>query len=289
MRILITGSNGQLGNEIRLLAENYPEFEFIFTDIDELDISNPLKVNAYFEENLPKVVINCAAYTAVDKAESDEQIAWLINSAAVENLSKSAATFDALMIHISTDYVFDGKAWVPYVETDQTNPQSVYGMSKLAGEESVFKFAGKGIILRTSWLYSAFGNNFVKTMIKYGSEREELNVVCDQIGTPTYARDLAIVILEIIPTASQQEGVNLYHYSNEGVASWYDFARTIISFSEITCDVKPIQTKDYPVHAVRPCFSVLNKSKIKETFNIRIPYWRDSVKECILRLKQQKN
>ncbi len=289
MRILITGSNGQLGNEIRVLAKDYPDFQFIYTDIDELDISNPVKVEAFFQATQPKVVINCAAYTAVDKAESDEQLTWLINSTAVENMSKSATGVGALMIHISTDYVFDGKAWVPYVENDQTNPQSVYGRSKLAGEDAVWKFAGNGMILRTSWLYSAFGTNFVKTMIKYGSEREELNVVCDQVGTPTYAGDLAKAILDIIPSASQQTGVNLFHYSNEGVASWYDFAHTIITFSDICCEVKPILTKDYPVRAVRPYFSVLNKSKIKDTFNIRIPYWRDSVKECILRLKQQTN
>ena len=289
MRILVTGSNGQLGNEIRVLAEDYTDFEFYYTDINELDITDQLEVDAFCLVNRPQVIINCAAYTAVDKAESDESTTFLINSTAVETLSKSAARIGALMVHISTDYVFDGKTCSPYSETDQTNPQSVYGRSKLAGEEAVRKFAGKGIILRTSWLYSAFGNNFVKTMIKYGTEKEELNVVCDQIGTPTYARDLAKAILDIIPLACIQKGINLFHYSNEGVASWYDFAHTIITFSGINCEVKPIQTKDYPAHAVRPCFSVLNKAKIKKTFNITIPNWSESVQDCILRLKQITN
>jgi len=287
MKILVTGSNGQLGNEIRSVAKDYPDYEFIYTDIDELDITDRQKVDLFCVTNKPHVILNCAAYTAVDKAESDGSMAYLINATAVENLSRSAAGIDALMVHVSTDYVFDGKTWIPYTETDQTDPQSVYGNSKLAGEEAVLNYAGKGIILRTSWLYSAFGNNFVKTMIKYGTEREELRVVFDQVGTPTYARDLARVILDIIPLSIQKSGVNLFHYSNEGVTSWFDFAHTIITFSDIDCQVRPILTKDYPVSAVRPCFSVLNKSKIKETFNITIPYWSDSVKDCILRLKQQ--
>lgn len=287
MNILITGSNGQLGNEIRVLAEDYPDFEFLYTDIAELDITDPSKVEAYFVANQPQVIINCAAYTAVDKAESDEATTYLINAKAVENLSKSASAIGALMVHISTDYVFDGKSYLPYNETDITNPQSVYGRSKLAGEIAVGQYAGKGLILRTSWLYSAFGSNFVKTMIRYGNERDELNVVFDQVGTPTYARDLARTILDIIPQALHHSGTELFHYSNEGVASWYDFARTVITFSGINCEIKPILTKDYPLPAPRPCFSVLNKSKIKETYNIRIPYWSDSVKHCIDRLGQK--
>ncbi len=285
MRILVTGSNGQLGNEIRVLAKSYPDLEFIYTDIGELDITNLLAIEAFCAANQPHIIINCAAYTAVDKAETDERIAFLINATAVENLSKSAAAFGALMIHISSDYVFDGKTCLPYCETDQTNPQSVYGRSKLAGEDAVVKYAGKGIIIRTSWLYSEFGNNFVKTMIKYGTEREELNVVSDQVGTPTYGRDLARAVLDIIPIASKQSGIRLFHYSNEGIASWYDFAHAIITYAGITCKIKPIMTKDYPAHAVRPCFSVLNKSKFKETFDIRIPYWMDSVSDCIQKLK----
>ena len=284
MKILVTGSKGQLGNEIRVLAEDYPGFDFIYTDVDELDITDQLKVEAFFVANKPQVIINCAAYTAVDKAESNEATAYLINATAVENLSKSAALVDALMVQISTDYVFDGKSYLPYSELDETNPQSAYGRTKLAGENAVFKYASKGLILRTSWLYSAFGNNFVKTMTKYGIEREELNVVYDQVGTPTYARDLAKAILDIIPSALQHSGIELFHYSNEGVASWYDFAKIIIAFSGINCNIKPIRTKDYPLPAPRPAFSVLSKSKIKDTYEIKIPYWSDSVKECIQRL-----
>jgi dTDP-4-dehydrorhamnose reductase len=287
MKILVTGSNGQLGNEIHLLAEDYPDFDFLYTDIEELDITDPIKVDAYFMANQPRVIVNCAAYTSVDKAESDETTAYLINATAVENLSKSASVTGALMVHISTDYVFDGKAYLPYNETDITNPQSAYGRTKLAGEDAVRHFAGKGIILRTSWLYSAFGNNFVKTMIRYGKERNELKVVFDQVGTPTYARDLARTILDIIPSALQHSGTELFHYSNEGVASWYDFARSVIAFSGINCEIKPILTKEYPLPAPRPYFSVLNKSKIKETYKISIPYWSDSVKHCIQRLGEE--
>lgn len=285
MRILITGSKGQLGNEIRVLADDYPDFDFLYTDVDELDITDHLKVEAYFVSNQPQVIINCAAYTAVDKAESDELTAFLINTTAVENLARSAAGIGALMVHVSTDYVFNGKSFLPYCETDQTDPQSVYGRSKLAGEDAVCKYANKAVILRTSWLYSAFGNNFVKTMIRYGKERGKLNVVFDQVGTPTYAKDLAKAILDIIPLALQYSGTNLFHYSNEGVASWYDFAKTVIAFSGISCEIKPILTKDYPLPAPRPCFSVLDKSKIKAMYKIKIPYWSDSVKDCIQRLK----
>ncbi|MEI6677478.1 MAG: dTDP-4-dehydrorhamnose reductase [Mariniphaga sp.] len=286
MRILVTGANGQLGNEIRELAWEYPGYDFIYTDVEELDITNRLKVKAFFEVNQPQIIINCAAYTAVDKAESDEANAFLINAKAVENLARSAAEIDALIIHISTDYVFDGKSFLPIKENEPTNPSSAYGRTKLAGEEAVRQHASKGLIIRTSWLYSAFGNNFVKTMMKYGKERDELKVVFDQVGTPTYARDLAKVILDIIPMSLEYSGTGLFHYSNEGVASWYDFAQTIIAFSGLTCEIKPILTKDYPLPAPRPFFSVMDKSKIKETFKIKIPYWSDSVKACIQRLKE---
>ena len=284
MRILITGSKGQLGNEIRVLAEDYPDYDFIYTDVEELDITNQLKVEAFFVEHKPQAIINCAAYTAVDKAETNEATAYLINATAVENLSKSAASVGALMVQISTDYVFDGKSYLPYNESDITNPLSAYGRTKLAGENAVFKFAGNGLVLRTAWLYSAFGNNFVKTMTKYGIERDELKVVYDQVGTPTYARDLAKAILDIIPSAAQHSGTELFHYSNEGVASWYDFAKIVIAFSGINCNIKPILTEEYPLPATRPCFSVLNKSKIKDAYKITIPYWSDSVKDCIQRL-----
>jgi len=284
VRILITGSKGQLGNEIRVLAEDYPDYDFIYTDVEELDITNQLKVEAFFVEHKPQAIINCAAYTAVDKAETNEATAYLINATAVENLSKSAASVGALMVQISTDYVFDGKSYLPYNESDITNPLSAYGRTKLAGENAVFKFAGNGLVLRTAWLYSAFGNNFVKTMTKYGIERDELKVVFDQVGTPTYARDLAKAILDIIPSAAQHSGTELFHYSNEGVASWYDFAKIVIAFSGINCNIKPILTEEYTLPATRPCFSVLNKSKIKDAYKITIPYWSDSVKDCIQRL-----
>ena len=285
LRILVTGSGGQLGNEIQRLANDYRGYIFDYTDIEELDIKNSQQVDSYFDVTKPQVIINCAAYTAVDKAETNETLAYLVNARATENLARSASRTGAMIVHVSTDYVFDGMAFSPYNESDQTNPQSAYGRSKLAGEEAVRQNASNGIIIRTSWLYSAFGNNFIKTMIRYGKEREELSVVFDQIGTPTYARDLAKVILDIIPKTVANSGTNLYHYSNEGVASWYDFAKFVIGFNGIDCRVKPILTKDYPLPAPRPSYSVLDKSKIKETFNIEIPYWVSSVEACIKRLQ----
>jgi len=284
MRILVTGSKGQLGNEIRELATEYPGFDFLYTDIDELDITDRHRTNEFVTSCRPQFIINCAAYTSVDKAESDTSAAFLVNAAAVENLAISANLINALIIHISTDYVFDGASYIPYNESDIRNPQSVYGKSKLAGEDAVQKYAGKGIILRTSWLYSPFGNNFVKTILKYGTEKRELNVVFDQVGSPTYAKDLAKAILDILPMSGKRSGTDVFHYSNEGVASWYDFARTIISFSGVNCEIKPILTRDYQLPAPRPCYSVFDKTKIKETFKIKIPYWSDSVKDCINRL-----
>ncbi|HEX7411716.1 MAG TPA: dTDP-4-dehydrorhamnose reductase [Bacteroidales bacterium] len=284
MKILVTGSKGQLGNELRELASEFPQFDFLYTDVEELDITDAAKVRELFADNKPDVVINCAAYTAVDKAESDETLAYLINATAVGILAQAAAKHKALMIHISTDYVFDGKAYSPYQETDKTNPVSAYARTKYAGEQAVEKYAAKAIIIRTSWLYSAFGNNFVKTILKYGKERDLLNIVFDQIGTPTYARDLARTILTIIPQASEGNGIEVYHYSNEGVASWYDFAKAIVEISGLQCRINPIGTKDYPLPATRPFYSVLDKSKLKEKFMIEIPYWRDSLMHCLLRM-----
>ncbi len=284
MKILITGSNGQLGNEIRELQSAYSHYEFLYTDIAELDITNAEKVNEYFEFHSPDAVINCAAYTAVDKAETDEETAFLVNAKATGNLAHAAADSGAFMVHVSTDYVYDGNNFHPYVETDRINPASIYGKSKVAGEEAIKQAAAKAIIIRTSWLYSAFGNNFIKTMIKYGKERDSMNVVFDQVGTPTYAHDLAKAILDILPVAMTAEKIEIYHYSNEGVASWYDFAKAIYQFANIDCMVNPIPTKDYPLPAERPFYSVLDKSKIKKKFAIQIPYWRDSVKHCINRL-----
>jgi dTDP-4-dehydrorhamnose reductase len=285
MKILVTGSNGQLGNEIRELSSDFPNLNFLYTDIEELDITSEIEVNKFFEVNKPDAIINCAAYTAVDKAESDEKLAFLINDTAVGILARVTSDINALFIHISTDYVFDGTAHLPYQESDKRNPVSAYASTKYAGELAVEKYATKAIILRTSWLYSAFGGNFVKTILKYGKERGVLNVVSDQIGTPTYARDLARTILTIIPKAEKIKGVEIYHYSNEGVASWYDFAKAIVEISGINCIINPIGTKDYPLPAKRPFYSVLDKSKIKVKFKTEIPYWRDSLKHCLQRIE----
>jgi dTDP-4-dehydrorhamnose reductase len=285
MKLLITGSKGQLGNELRELAVEFPEFDFLYTDVEELDITDASKVDDFISENKPDAIINCAAYTAVDKAETDEKKAYLINATAVGILAQAAAKHKALLVHISSDYVFDGKAWVPYKETDLTNPVSAYARTKYAGEQAVGKYASNAVIIRTSWLYSAFGNNFLKTILKYGKERGLLNIVFDQTGTPTYARDLARTILNILPGAIAGSGVEIYHFSNEGVTSWYDFAKTIVEISGLECSINPIETKDYPLPATRPFYSVLNKAKLKEKFKLEIPFWRDSVKHCMKRME----
>jgi len=284
IKILITGSNGQLGCEIKELASGYPLYEFMFTDLDELDITNELNVTDFFVRYSPDVVINCAAYTAVDKAETDEKAAFLVNETAPAILAKAAADTGAFLIHISTDYVYDGKSYRPYTEHDKINPLSVYARSKAAGELAVIESNAKSVIIRTSWLYSAFGNNFVKTILKYGIERESLNVVYDQTGTPTYARDLAKTILDTMPMAMAAEKVEVYHYSNEGVASWYDFALAILSIANIDCKIFPIPAKEYVLPAERPFYSVLDKSKIKKKFSVEIPYWRNSLEHCLNRL-----
>jgi dTDP-4-dehydrorhamnose reductase len=288
MKILVTGSKGQLGNELQELACDFPQFSFLFTDVEELDITDEAKVEQLFTTYNPDIVINCAAFTAVDKAESDGSLAYLINATAVGILARASAKKNALLIHISTDYVFDGKAYLPYRESDRTSPVSVYARSKYSGEIAVQENTDNAIIIRTSWLYSAFGNNFVKTILKYGKERGLLNVVYDQTGTPTYARDLAGVILgNIIPKTIGYKGIEVFHYSNEGVTSWYDFAKAIVEFSGTVCRINPIGTKDYPLPATRPFYSVLDKSKLKEKFELEIPYWRDSLKHCLNRLENK--
>lgn len=286
MRILVTGSNGQLGNELKEISGNYPDYEFLFTDVAELDITIESSISDCLRDFKPDAIINCAAYTAVDKAESEESAAFLINSTAVENLAKASAPNGTLLVHISTDYIFDGKANSPYVETDNANPLSVYGKSKLAGEQAVLKYNGKALIIRTSWLYSACGNNFVKSIRRNAKERGLLNVVSDQFGSPTYAGDLAEMILNILPITFSDPGVSIYHYSNEGVTNWYDFARAICELSEINCKINPVNTTDYPHVAERPLYSVLDKSKIKAKFSIEVPYWRDSLKKCIGKMKE---
>jgi dTDP-4-dehydrorhamnose reductase len=284
MKILVTGANGQLGNELRELASAYPVHRFLFTDVEELDITDETTVNAFVAADKPDVIINCAAYTAVDKAETDEKMAMLINASAPGILARAARKHYSLLVHISTDYVFDGKFHQPVSETVPPNPVSVYAKSKYQGEQEVVRNAGKAVIIRTSWLYSPFGNNFVKTILKYGEERGRLRVVFDQLGSPTYARDLANAILEILQEAAQEPGIHFYHYADEGVASWYDFAVAIIEMSGISCKIDPIETKDYPLPAARPFYSILNKEKIKQKYGLEIPYWRKSLHHCLKRL-----
>lgn len=288
-KILVTGSNGQLGNEIRVLAKNY-DFQFTFTDIDELDITDINAIDALFQKNGFNYVINCAAYTNVNNAESDEDVALLINAQAPANLAKIAKKHNAKFIHISTDYVFDGNNHQPYTEDDAVCPQSAYGRTKLEGERLAFSENDGTIIIRTAWLYSSFGNNFVKTMMKFGAEKDSLNVVFDQIGTPTYAADLAKVILTIIEKIEKKEKkfiAGIYHFTNEGVCSWFDFTKEIHAIANISCKVLPIETKDFPSPAKRPFYSVLNKRKIKETYDIEIPYWKESLAICIQKIQQQ--
>ena len=290
MNILVTGANGQLGSEIRGLIGGFESFNFVFKDLPDLDICNFLELEKFVKEYKIDSIINCAAYTAVDKAEEDNEIAKKVNSEGVLNLVKVLEKVNGKLIHISTDYVFNGESFLPYKETDKVSPIGVYGDTKREGELSVLNSGIDGIIIRTSWLYSSYGNNFVKTMLRLGKDRGELGVIFDQIGTPTYARDLAQTCLSILSQKKQSkisENGNLYHFSNEGVASWFDFAKEIMHIGEVNCKVKPIETKDYPTLAKRPHFSVLNKTKIKKDFEIEVPYWKNSLIECILKLKNK--
>lgn len=279
--VLITGSNGQLGNEIRKIAGQYSDFHFLFTDVAELDITDYDAVQGFVDANEVKCIINAAAYTAVDKAEQEPDFANLINGEAVGNLALAAKKVNALLVHVSTDYVFDGTHYQPIPETAQPNPISAYATSKYLGEQEVLEAGGKGVIVRTSWLYSEFGNNFVKSMIKYGRERDELNVVFDQVGTPTYAADLSKFILDQVSAWKDLKKPEIFHYSNEGVASWYDFTCAIHEFANIECRVNAIETKDYPLPAKRPFYSLMTKEKVKQTYGIRLPHWRESLKKCV--------
>jgi len=288
MRVLITGSNGQLGSEIKELAANYKKIDFFFKDLPDLDICNFNLLQSFIIDNKINAVINCAAYTAVDKAEEDEIIAKKVNLEGVLNLVNALQTVNGKLIHISTDYVFNGDHFLPYKESDSVSPIGVYGKTKREGELAVINSTLDAIVIRTSWLYSSYGNNFVKTMLRLGKKNESLGVIFDQVGTPTYARDLAKTCLEILcgeNSVNISNNGNLYHYSNEGVASWYDFAISIMELGGANCKVNPIQTKDYLTLAIRPQYSVLNKSKIKTDFKIIIPYWRDSLKDCIEKIK----
>lgn len=277
--VLVTGANGQLGCSLRSSADQHPLFTFFFTDIDTLDICDREAVVAYVTTHHIDYIINAAAYTAVDKAETEEELANRINHQAVHYLGEAAKMGGAKVVHISTDYVFNGKAYHPYTEEDQVGPVSVYGCSKLAGENILREVCPDHLIIRTAWLYSEYGNNFVKTMLRLGAERTELNVVFDQIGTPTYAGDFAKAILYILDKSEEGGFIpGVYHYSNEGVCSWYDFARKIMELGNLACAVNPIETKDYPTPAIRPAYSVLNKTKIKETYGLSIPHWEESLK-----------
>ena len=289
--ILVTGSSGQLGQSLKAIANNYPDYVFTFATRADLDLSNEQSIVDYFQHHHVDLIVNCAAYTAVDKAESEPELANQINHLAVKQLAEIARQQNAKLIHISTDYVFNGQQYRPYIENDVVDPQSVYGESKLKGEQALLEaLPTNGLIIRTSWVYSAYGNNFVKTMLRLGRERDSLNVIFDQVGTPTYAGDLAEAIMAIVNTETFNQHkvtTEVYHYSNEGVCSWYDFAKTIFELSNIDCKVSPIETKDYPTPATRPHYSLLNKAKIKQRYAMTIPYWQDSLHACLSQLAQQ--
>ena len=282
MKILITGCNGQLGNEMQLLEEKNPQHTYFNTDVAELDITDQKAIETFVEEHEIDGIVNCAAYTAVDKAEDNQVLCTKLNATAPEYLAAAIEKRGGWIIQISTDYVFDGTNHTPYVESDPVCPNSVYGRTKLSGEEAVRKTCRRMMIIRTAWLYSTFGNNFVKTMIRLGKEKPELGVIFDQIGTPTYARDLAVVIFAAI-----NQGIvpGIYHFSNEGAISWYDFTKAIHRIAGITtCHVRPLHTSEYPTPAKRPHYSVLDKTKIKQTYALEIPYWEESLVECVKQL-----
>lgn len=283
--ILVTGGNGQLGSELKKIAPNHQDYNFLFTDIKDLDITNYPAVAAFIESNNITVIINCAAYTAVDKAESEPELSDAINHLSVANFAQIAKDKNIKLIHITTDYIFDGTNHKPYVETDIPNPKSVYGQTKLDGELAMQQINPvNSIIIRTSWVYSRFGNNFVKTMLSLAESRDEISVVADQIGSPTNAADLAEVILNLL-SKIENKTVELFHYSNEGVCSWYDFARAIFAIEGLPIKINPIETWQFPTPAKRPFYSVLNKNKIKKKYKMEVPYWRDALKECLNKIE----
>ena len=279
MNILVTGSKGQLGSEISALQSQFPKYKFFFTDLNELDITNFEAIEDFVSKNNINALINCAAYTNVDGAEDHFEIANSINNCAVKNLGEISKKYQLKFVHVSTDYVFDGTSAKPYVETDQTNPQNVYGITKLKGEAVLKQLElQNAVIIRTSWLYSSFGKNFVKTILKLSREKNEINVVNDQIGSPTYAKDLAFTILKIIPKL-QTNTVEVYHYSNKGGCSWFEFAKEIVAVSKSQCKVIPVSSSQFKSKASRPEFSLLNTEKIEKIFNVEIPNWKDSLKK----------
>lgn len=286
MNILVTGANGQLGNEMRRVSANSGN-RYLFTDVNELDITDLDAVRSMMRQEQVDVIVNCAAYTNVDKAEDDFAMADLLNNRAVENLAIAAKEADATLVHISTDYVFRGDRNIPCRETWETDPLGIYGKTKLEGERSLIATGCKYLIFRTAWLYSPFGKNFVKTMRQLTAAKDSLKVVFDQVGTPTYAGDLAALIHKLIEEdLLHHQGI--YHFSNEGVCSWYDFAREICELSGNRCDIQPCHSDEFPSRVERPHFSVLDKTKVKETFGIKIPYWKDSLKKCITELETEK-
>ena len=290
MKILIIGRNGQLGRSIKkIVSLKNTKDEYTFVGRNEIDLSDLESVTTYFNKNKFDIIVNCAAYTAVDKAESEPDLANQINHLSVKQIAKVSKQQGAKLIHISTDYVFNGKSYKPYTEDGITSPKNVYGSTKLAGEKSIQEVMTTGvIIIRTGWLYSEFGNNFVKTMLKLCSDNKEIKVIFDQIGTPTYASDLAKAVLEVIDSSylkAKEQKTQIFHYSNEGVCSWYDFAENIFNIDNVTCKVVPIEGSEWKMPAKRPYYTVLNKNKFKTTFGVEIPYWRDSLHECLKHIK----
>ena len=284
MNILITGANGQLGSEIKRIHKNYSQHRFFFTDVDELDITNYQQVKASLANQKIDTLINCAAYTAVDKAEEEEAKASLINGKAPGILAEAAKETGAKLIHVSTDYVFNGKTYTPYKESDKPNPEAAYGKTKLEGEKAIAESNANAFIVRTAWLYSEYGKNFVKTMLRLGAEKEEIGVIFDQVGSPTYALDLAEAVLKLAGTKAK--GTTVYHYSNEGVCSWYDLAVEIMNYKGYQCRVKALETHEYPTPASRPPYSVLNKTKIKDDLSLKVPHWRTSLVKCLDNLEK---
>lgn len=283
MKILVTGANGQLGNELRVASASHANDQFTFVDIEEMDLGSDEAIESYFAEKQFDFVINCAAYTAVDKAEQDRALAFRVNAGAVRAIASICKQKSMRLVHVSTDYVFDGAGNQPIKENATPNPLSVYGESKLEGERHVLELLDNAYIIRTAWVYSTFGKNFVKTIAKLASERDSLNVVCDQTGSPTYARDLAGAIMTIVQKVGKGEvdAPGTYHYSNEGTISWYDFAWFIVNHQQMKCKVNAIPSEAYPTPAVRPKFSVLDKSKLKETFGVVVPHWYESLRDCL--------
>ncbi len=284
--LLITGAKGQLGQSFQHLAAQYSHWTFLFVDIDQLDITRRRAVFDFFEKRRIDWCINCAAYAAVDRAESEPALARRVNVTGVRNLAEACARHGAPLVHFSSDYVYHTRQNLPYRETDKTSPKGVYARTKLAGDRAALRANPLSMVIRTSWLFAPYGHNFVRTMLRFGSEQPSLNVVYDQIGSPTYAPDLAAMVLHVIQKVENRllprdTIAGVWHYSNEGVCSWYDFAKAVMDIQGLTCKINPIETKDYPLPANRPPFSVLNKAKVKQTFQISIPHWRDSLMRCL--------